>query len=58
MLTVVFKSEGLSITIDINLAETDILDLSLHLKNGPYSLYRKPDIYPSNINVNSNHLNQ
>ena len=50
-----FKSEGLSITIDTNLTETDFLDVSLNLTNGSYSPYRKPDNYPSYINVNSNH---
>ena len=32
-----FKSEGLSITIETNLTETDFLDVSLNLKNGTYS---------------------
>ena len=40
-----FKSEGLSITIDTNLTETDFLDVSLNLTNGSYSPYRKPDNY-------------
>ena len=51
----IVKGEGLSITIDTNLTETDFLDVSLNLKNGSYSPYRKPDNYPSYINVNSNH---
>ena len=50
-----FKGEGLSITIDTNLTETDFLDVSLNLENGSYSPYRKPDNYPSYINANSNH---
>ena len=51
----IFKSEGLSITIEINLDETDFLDVSLNLTSNKYFPFRKPNNEPSYINVNSNH---
>ena len=42
-----FKSKGLSITIDTNLLETDFLDVSLNLEMETFLPYRKPNnIHP------------
>ena len=38
-----FKDEGLSITIDTNLIETDFLDISLNLNTGKYFPFKKPN---------------
>ena len=38
-----FKSKGLSITIDTNLIETDFLDVSLNLEMETFLPYRKPN---------------
>ena len=50
-----FKKEGLNITIETNLAETDFLDVTLNLVTGKYLPYRKPNSDPLYINVKSNH---
>ena len=41
-----FKPEGLSITIDTNLMETDFLDVSLNLEMDKLFPYRKPNNTP------------
>ena len=51
----VFKSEGLSITIVINLTRTDYLDAMFDLDSGKYSPYRKPNSKPLYIHAKSNH---
>ena len=38
-----FQGEGLSITIDTNLTETDFLNVTLNLSNKTYKPYRKPN---------------
>lgn len=38
-----FKSEGLSITIETNVTKTDFLDVSQNLKTEELLPYRKPD---------------
>ena len=38
-----FKKEGLSITIDTNLKETDFLDVSFNITTQMYRPYRKPE---------------
>ena len=38
-----FKSEGLSITIETNLVETDFLDVTFNLPTGTYYPYNKPN---------------
>ena len=38
----VFKSNGLSITVECNLIVTDFLDVTFDLKSATYYLYRKP----------------
>ena len=50
-----FKGEGLSITIDINLIETEFLDVTFNLATNRFFPYRKPNDKPLYINVNSNH---
>ena len=47
----IFKDNGLSITIEINLKCTDFLDLN----TGKYYPYRKPDDVPLSIDARSNH---
>ena len=51
----IFKSEGLSITIEINSIETDFLDVTFNLHTGKYFPYRKPNNDPLYINIHSNH---
>ena len=50
-----FKNEGLGITIDTNLTETDFLDVTFNLATGKFFPYRKPNNIPLYINVKSNH---
>ena len=50
-----FKNEGLGITIDTNLIETDFLDVTFNLATGKFFPYRKPNNIPLCINVKSNH---
>ena len=50
-----FKNEGLGITIDTNLIETDFLDVTFDLTSGKFFPYRKPNNTPLYINVKSNH---
>ena len=51
----VFKSEGLSITIQSNLFITDYLDVTFDLRTGKYSPYRKPGTKPLYVHSKSNH---
>ena len=51
----VFRAAGLKITIEINLVQTDFLDLELNLKTGTHSEWRKPGDLPQYINTRSNH---
>ena len=50
-----FKDEGLSITIDTNLIETDFLDVSFNLNTGKYFPFKKPNNAPLYIHSKSNH---
>ena len=50
-----FKEEGLSITIEINLVETDFLDVTFNLGTGKYFPFRKPNNNPIYIHAKSNH---
>ena len=50
-----FKKEGLNITIETNLIETDFLDVTFNLVTEKYFPYRKPDNDPVYINAKSNH---
>ena len=50
-----FKDEGLSITIDTNLIETDFLDVSFNLDTGKYFPFKKPNNAPLYIHSKSNH---
>ena len=54
-ITTIFKAEGLSITIETNLIETDFLDVTFNLHTNKYFPYRKPDNDPLYINIYSNH---
>ena len=51
-----FKKEGLSITIETNLIETDFLDVTFNLAANKYFLFRKANNTPLYINAFSNHL--
>eukprot|EP00794_Sanderia_malayensis_P007635 gene7635-biopygen6221 len=50
-----FNKLGLKITIKTNLKIVNYLDLTLNLKNGSYSPYRKPNDQPLYVNAKSNH---
>ena len=50
-----FKKEGLSITIETNLIETDFLDVTFNLATKKYSPFRKANNTPLYINAFSNH---
>ena len=50
-----FKEEGLTITIDTNLIETDFLDVTFNLATGKFCPFRKPNNLPLYINVKSKH---
>ena len=50
-----FKYEGLSITIDTKLIETDFLDVSFKLEMDKFFPYRKPSNTPLYIHSESNH---
>ena len=56
MSNVLFKSEGLSITIDTNLIETDFLDVSFNLEVEFFFPYRKPHNTHLYNHSESNHL--
>ena len=47
----VFKEEGLTITIDTNLIETDFLDVTFNLATSKFFPFRKPNNVPLYINV-------
>ena len=51
----VLKSEGLTITIQTNLALTDYLDVMFNLTTGKYTLYQKPGTIPIYVHSKSNH---
>ena len=51
-----FKSEGLSITIDTNLIETGFLDVLFNVEINNFFPYRKPSNTPLCIHFESNHL--
>ena len=51
-----FKNEGLSISTETNLFETDFLDRSFNLAAGKCFPFRKPNKQPLYINAKSNHL--
>ena len=50
-----FKEEGLSITIETNLIETDFLDVTFNLATKKYFPFRKANNTPLYINAFSNH---
>ena len=51
-----FKEEGLSITIETNLIETDFLDVTFNLATEKYFAFRIANNTPLYINAFSNHL--
>ena len=53
----IFKNEGLSITTETNLIETDFLDGTFNLLTRKYSSFTKVNNKPLYINAKSNHLN-
>ena len=50
-----FKEEGLSITIETNLIDTDFLDVTFNLATKKYFPFRKANNTPLYINAFSNH---
>ena len=50
-----FKEEGLTITIDTNLIESNFLDVTFNLATGKFFPFRKPNNVHLYINVKSNH---
>ena len=50
-----FKDEGLSITIDTNLIETDFLDVSFNLNTGKYFSFKKLNHTPPYEHSKPNH---
>ena len=50
-----FRSEGISITIDTNFIETDFLDVSFNLEMGKFFPYREPNNTIFYIRSESNH---
>jgi hypothetical protein len=51
----IFKDEGLQITTEIGLEETDFLDVVFNLKTRSYRPFRKPNNVPCYVNKNSSH---
>ena len=51
----IFKKNGLNITIDMNMIQSNFLDVSLNIETGQYKPYRKPNNIPLYINKKSNH---
>ena len=50
-----FKDQDLAITIEINLARVDFLDVTLYLDTGLYKPYKKPGDRPLYVSAHSNH---
>ena len=50
-----FKQAGFRITIDIGLTTTNILEITLDLKNDIFKSFINPNANIRNINMNSNH---
>ena len=50
-----FKKEGLYITIETNLADTDFLDITFNLSTEKYFPHRKPNNDPLYIDAKSDH---
>ena len=51
----IFQNNGLKITTESNLLQTDFLDITLNLITGKYWPYREPRDVPLYINAKSNH---
>ena len=52
---VLFKEEGLTVTIDANLIGTGFLDVTFNLETGKFFPFKKPNNVPLYINIKSNH---
>ena len=55
IISTIFQNNGLKITTESNLLQTDFLDITLNLTTGKYWPYRKPGDIPLYINAKSNH---
>ena len=51
----IFRKSELRVTVEIQLVQTDFLDINLDLRSGKYWPYRKPNNEPLYINASSNH---
>ena len=54
-ISTIFQNNGLKITTESNLLQTDFLDITLNLITGKYWPYCKPGDIPFYINAKSNH---
>ena len=54
-ITKLFKNNGLSITINMNMRQANFLDVTMYLETGVYHPYRKPGNAPLYIDRKSNH---
>ena len=57
-ITKIFKNEGLKITCETNLIETDYLDVKFNIPKSKYFPFKKPNDNPLYINTSSNHRPQ
>jgi hypothetical protein len=54
-ITKIFHNNGLEITINMNMRQSNFLDVTMFLETGKYQPYRKPGNAPLYINQRSNH---
>ena len=54
-ITKIFKNEGLKITCETNLIETDYLKVKFNIPKSKYFPFKKPNDNPLYINAFSNH---
>ena len=50
-----FKENGLSIIINMDMTQANFLDVSMNIETGKYKPYRKPNSQPMYVNKQSNH---
>ena len=54
-ITKIFRDNGFSITINMNMKQANFLDVSMDIETGRHKPYRKPNDSPLYINYKSNH---
>ena len=50
-----FKENGLSVIINMDMTQANFLDVSMNIETGKYKPYRKPNSQPMYVNKQSNH---